>query len=116
MSSNPESPQCLVATSLLVCGPYDQAGNLQANATQKAIAREDELEDLISTVGQGILGLTVNCARCHSHKFDPIPQADYYRMKAVFQGVRHGERPIVPKRESDTRESGGCENQSDAAR
>jgi hypothetical protein len=101
---DPESPECIVAGSLLVCGPYDQAGNAQANATQKAISREDELEDLISTVGQGILGLTVNCARCHSHKFDPIPQADYYRMKAVFQGVRHGERAIVAKSEIEARE------------
>ncbi len=101
----PESPQALIATSLLVCGPYDQAGNAQANATQKAISREDELEDLVSTVGQGILGLTVNCARCHSHKFDPIPQADYYRLKAVFEGVRHGERPVVKRSEVQAREA-----------
>jgi hypothetical protein len=101
----PESPQALIATSLLVCGPYDQAGNLQANATQKAISREDELEDLVSTVGQGILGLTVNCARCHSHKFDPIPQTDYYRIKAVFEGVKHGERPIVKRSETQAREA-----------
>src|SRR5205814_633163 len=39
-------------------------------------------------------GLTVGCARCHNHKFDPIPQTDYYAMRAVFEGVRHGERPI----------------------
>jgi hypothetical protein len=48
------------------------------------------LEELLTTVGQSILGLTVNCARCHDHKFDPIPQADYYRMKAVFEGVHQG--------------------------
>ena len=84
----------IVGTSLLVCGPWDQAGNAQANATQKAITREEELEDMISVVGQTFLGLTLNCARCHSHKFDPIPQEEYYRIKSVFDGVKHGERPI----------------------
>ena len=96
---DPDSPESIIATSLLVCGAYDQAGNLQANQTQKMISREDELEDLISTVGQGVLGITINCARCHSHKFDPVPLKDYYAIKAVFQGVRHGERPLVSRAE-----------------
>jgi hypothetical protein len=74
---------------------WDEAGNSQANATQKAITREEELEDLISVVGQTFLGLTINCARCHSHKFDPIPQQEYYRIKSVFEGVKHGERPLA---------------------
>jgi len=89
----PVTREGIIATSLLVCGPWDQAGSSQANATQRAITREEELEDLIAAVSQGMLGMTVNCARCHAHKFDPIPQADYYRIKAVFEGVRHGERP-----------------------
>ena len=84
----------VIGTSLLVCGAYDQAGNIQKNETQKMITREEEMEDLIAVVGQTFLGLTVNCARCHSHKFDPIPQEEYYRIKSVFDGVKHGERPI----------------------
>jgi hypothetical protein len=44
-------------------------------------------------VGQAFLGMTVHCARCHDHKFDPIPRKDYYRLKAVFAGVYPGERP-----------------------
>ncbi|MCE9611842.1 MAG: DUF1553 domain-containing protein [Chthoniobacter sp.] len=91
----PVTTDGMVAPSLLVCGPWDQAGNAQANATQKMITREDELEDLLGVVGQTFLGLTVNCARCHAHKFDPIPHEDYYRMKAVFEGVKHGEREIA---------------------
>lgn len=46
--------------------------------------RFDYLDDMIATTSQGILGLTVQCARCHNHKFDPIPQKDYYRLQAVF--------------------------------
>ena len=51
------------------------------------MVREDQLEEMLGVVSQTFLGLTVNCARCHDHKFDPIPQRDYYRLKAVFEGV-----------------------------
>jgi len=91
----PVTSDGIVAASLLVCGPWDQAGNSQANATQKAITREDELEDMLGVVGQSFLGLTINCARCHAHKFDPISHEEYYRVKAVFEGVKHGEALIV---------------------
>ena len=94
----------IIATSLLVCGPFDQAGNIQKNETQKMITREEEMEDMISVIGQTFLGLTVNCARCHSHKFDPIPQEDYYRIKSVFDGVKHGDRPIDNAVEGKPRE------------
>ena len=96
----------MIAPSLLVCGPWDEAGNAQANVTQKKITREDELEDLLGVVGQTFLGLTINCARCHAHKFDPIPHEDYYRLKSVFEGVKHGERPIVSADEVKTQETG----------
>jgi hypothetical protein len=95
--------QGLIATSLLVCGPYDQAGNSQANATQRLITREEELEDLVSVIGQTFLGLTVNCARCHTHKFDPIQHEDYYRIKSVFEGVKHGERAVATAEELKAR-------------
>ena len=97
----PVTPQGMIATSLLVCGPWDEAGNAQANVAQRMATREEELEDVISVVSQTFLGLTVNCARCHNHKFDPIPQTDYYRLKSVFEGVRHGERIIVPRADAE---------------
>ena len=100
----PVTPEGIIATSLLVCGPWDEAGNSQANATQKAITREEEMEDMISVVGQTFLGLTINCARCHAHKFDPIPQEEYYRIKSVFDGVKHGERPIASAAEAKAHE------------
>ena len=101
----PSTTDGIVATSLLVCGPWDQAGNGQSNKTQRAITREDELEDMIGVVGQSFLGLTINCARCHSHKFDPIPHEEYYRIKSVFEGVKHGERSIATQAEIDARDS-----------
>lgn len=57
-------------------------------------ARQDELDETIRTVSQGILGLTVGCARCHDHKFDPISQKDYYSMQAVFAGLNYGDRRL----------------------
>jgi hypothetical protein len=100
----PESRDALIAGSLLVCGPWDEAGNAQANATQRMITREEEVEDMISVVGQSFMGLTLNCARCHAHKFDPIPQEDYFRLKAVFDGVKHGERMIATQQETKQRD------------
>jgi len=50
-------------------------------------ARFDELDDFVTTTGQGLLGMSLNCARCHDHKRDPIPQADYYRLLAFFADV-----------------------------
>jgi len=91
----PITQEGMIAVSLLVCGPWDQAGSAQANIAQRTNTREEELEDLIAVVGQSFLGLTVNCARCHAHKFDPIPHDEYYRIKSVFEGVRAGERPIA---------------------
>jgi len=99
----PVTTDGIIATSLLVCGPWDQAGNAQSNAVQRAITREDELEDMIGVVGQSFLGLTINCARCHAHKFDPIPHEDYYRIKSVFEGVKHGERAILSDEQSKVR-------------
>ncbi len=62
--------------------------------------RADELHDMIGTTGSTFLGLTIACSRCHAHKFDPIPQLDYYQFKAVFAGVQHGERPVRDADES----------------
>lgn len=90
----PITADSTIATSLLVCGPFDQAGSNQANLVQRATTREEEMEDLVSCVSQTFLGLTVNCARCHDHKFDPISQIEYYRFKSVFDGVKHGDRSL----------------------
>ncbi len=70
--------------------------------------RQDELTDIINTTGTTFLGLTLGCAKCHNHKFDPIPQHDFYTVQAVFAGVQHGERPLgaidEPRRVAHRRE------------
>lgn len=83
----PVTAEGRIATTLLVNGPFDRTAFVSASKTEQLRAREETLEEMLTTIGQTFLGLTVNCARCHDHKFDPIPQADYYRMKAVFEGV-----------------------------
>jgi hypothetical protein len=80
------------ATGFLVGGAWDQVKSPDPVLT--ANQRADELHDIVSTTGSAFLGLTVGCARCHNHKFDPIPQSEYYAFKAVFAGVQHGERPL----------------------
>ncbi|MFO0909495.1 MAG: PSD1 and planctomycete cytochrome C domain-containing protein [Isosphaeraceae bacterium] len=60
----------------------------------KAVA--DELDDRIDTLSRGFLGLTVACARCHDHKFDPIPTTDYYALSGIFASTRYKEYPAVP--------------------
>jgi hypothetical protein len=80
------------ATGFLVGGAVDRVKSPDPVLT--AMQRADELHDMVNTTASTFLGLTAGCARCHDHKFDPIPQADYYALKACFAGVQHGERPL----------------------
>lgn len=82
------------ATAYLVAGGCDRVTSPDPVLTLKQ--RQDELADIINTTGTAFLGLTLGCARCHDHKFDPVTQKDYYSMSAVFAGVKHGERKIPP--------------------
>jgi hypothetical protein len=82
------------ATGFIVGGAKDEVTSPDPVLT--ANQRADQLHDMVGTTGSAFLGLTVGCARCHDHKFDPVPQTDYYRLKAVFEGVKHGDRDILP--------------------
>ncbi|MFO0815394.1 MAG: DUF1549 domain-containing protein [Gemmatales bacterium] len=81
-----------VATGFLVAGTHDIVGNQSPEGM--AQQRQDDLYDMVSTTGSAFLGLTLNCARCHDHKFDPITQRDYYAMQSFFAGVEHKTRMI----------------------
>ncbi|MGK0156876.1 MAG: hypothetical protein ACI9SE_003851 [Neolewinella sp.] len=86
-----------VATGFLVAGQVDIVGSPDPVLT--AQQRADQLDDIVATTGSAFLGMTVGCARCHSHKFDPIEHREYYALTAVFAGVGHGERdlPMPPQ-------------------
>jgi mono/diheme cytochrome c family protein len=87
----PGDPLAVVASGFLVVGPYDLTAYTNGTAAMRAFAREEELEGLMATVGQTFLGLTINCARCHDHKFDPVTQREYYQLSAALGGTYHGD-------------------------
>jgi hypothetical protein len=91
----PGEPNAITATGFLVAGPWDEPGQNMRSAPMKAVVRQDEIEDYVGTIGQTFLGLTVNCARCHDHKFDPIRQKEYYQLASAVGGVRHGSRDVI---------------------
>ena len=86
----PGDPSVEAATGFLVAGPHDTV-RIQ-NPEGEAQKRANHLDDMVTATASSFLGLTVHCARCHDHKFDPIKQKDYYRMQAAFAGVWHDER------------------------
>ncbi len=92
-----DDPLREVGTAFLVCGPYDNVGN--RDPVQAAQIRADILDEMIRATGESFLGMTIGCARCHDHKFDPISQRDYYRMYATFAGVTHGAREFNPNQD-----------------
>ncbi|MEA3212843.1 MAG: hypothetical protein QOE70_5900 [Chthoniobacter sp.] len=92
-------PWVEIGSAFLVAGPYDDVGNQDAKAA--AQIRANTLDDIVAATGSAFLGLTVNCARCHDHKFDPIEQADYYRLQAAFAGVQQGPREWASREERE---------------
>jgi hypothetical protein len=90
------------ATGFLVGGSHDMVGNQTMEGMLQQ--RMDDLDDMITATGATFLGLTVNCCRCHDHKFDPLTQRDYYSMQALFAGVQHAERDI-PAADAEVRRS-----------
>jgi hypothetical protein len=90
----PENPDALIATGFNRHYPDEH------NARNLRQRRQEILNDITDTTASVFIGMTVACARCHDHKFDPIPQADYYRLQAFFANVAAADSmPLVPSEE-----------------
>lgn len=103
----PEDPAALIATGFIAAGPWDYVGHaeLREGTQDKKIARLLDRDDMITATMSTFTSMTVHCARCHDHKFDPIPQKDYYSLQAVFAGVDRADQPYDddPKTYSERR-------------
>lgn len=82
------------ATGFLVTASVLLPGQIGADEPSKRLARQDSLDEIVVNVGQSFLALSIACARCHDHKFDPISQRDYYALQAMVAGVEYGERDL----------------------
>jgi len=103
---SPGDPKMVAATGFLVAGPWDSVSAvLNKDDALRQQARMDELDDMVTTTAHSFLALTVNCARCHDHKFDPIPTRDYYRMTAFFSAVTYGEREVATDEQRKLRDA-----------
>ncbi len=89
---NPNSTEAIIPTTFCRNGPT--VDNVENEET-----RSDEMDDMVASTSSVFLGLTVGCARCHDHKYDPIPTKDYYRMAAIFSSSEKTEKPLVSEEE-----------------
>jgi len=97
----PGNNDALIATGFLRAGPEHLVGG----NTDKEMDRQEVLVEMTAAVGGAFLGLTMNCARCHNHKFDPILQADYYQLQAIFAGAKGADVVIATSAEKVTAEA-----------
>lgn len=90
---NPEDPENLIAVGFLRMGPWEQTG-----MSVEKVTRQQFLDDVTDAVGQVFLAHPLQCARCHDHKFDPVPTRDYYRIQACFATTQFATRdaPFLP--------------------
>lgn len=82
------------ATGFLVTASVLLPGQIGQDEPSKRLARQDALDEIVVNIGQTFLGLTIGCARCHDHKFDPVSQRDYFAMQACVAGVEYGDREL----------------------
>ena len=104
----PASSESLVATGFHGAGPrHVTSGNQDEEE-----ARQEVLTEMALGVGQGLLGLTVQCARCHDHKFDPISQEDYYRLESFFGATELKDLPIASEEQIAAQEKAIAEHEA----
>src|SRR5258708_11281824 len=95
-----------IATTFLGLGTWDE------EPADPVVDRYDQLDDVRGTTATAFLGLTLRCARCHDHKFEPFTQVDYYRLLAVFEPLK---RPQIGRKEFDWPVGGAAERAADYA-
>ena len=90
-----KNPEAVTATGFLAAGPFDFVGQKETKSPiLRRAARADDLDDMVTQVMTATMGITINCARCHDHKLDPISQKEYYQLWSVFAGVQRDDREI----------------------
>lgn len=94
----PDHPDAIAATGFLAAGVNTILPDKQM-VEEKLRNRANELDDIVSTTGQAMLGLTLACCRCHDHKYDPVSSRDYYRLTRVFTSGDRAEVPLVSPEE-----------------
>ncbi|MBX3743922.1 MAG: PSD1 domain-containing protein [Verrucomicrobiae bacterium] len=90
----PEQPTLIPALGFLAAGPWDESSlrDIREDTLDREIGRYLDRDNIVANVFSTFAGVTVHCARCHDHKFDPVSQADYYALQAVFAGTEKAER------------------------
>ncbi len=92
---SPNDPHAIAATGFLAAGPWDFVGQVETKSdVLRRSARTLDLDDMVTQVMTAACGVTVNCARCHDHKLDPISQREYYSLWSVFAGLKRGDRDL----------------------
>ncbi|MBM3877407.1 MAG: DUF1553 domain-containing protein [Verrucomicrobia bacterium] len=106
----PGEPRLIPALGFLAAGPWDESSlrDIREDTLDREIGRYLDRDDIVTAVMSAFASSSVHCARCHDHKFDPIPQRDYYSLQAVFAGVEKANRafdpdPAISKRRADLR-------------
>lgn len=96
-------PEVEIGSAFLTAGPYDDVGN--SDPTAAAQIRADQMDEMVRATSEAFLGVTLGCARCHDHKFDPLKHRDYYSMASAFAGTTHGPRAVLSVQQVAEREA-----------
>ena len=111
----PDDPAAVTALGMVAAGPWDESSlmAIMDDTVDKKVARYLDRDDMVTTVMSTFTSTTVHCARCHDHKFDPIPTSEYYALQAAFAGVDRANRPFDPDPKVHTLRRGLLKSKAD---